>query len=185
MSDFQAFDPRAELSGTHLHAMIQAFPVGTEKVGREILKSQGLENPQPDQWYKVQSVLDMLKGMYEAFDYHILTKMGYRLATIVDLPPHWDTIDIAFKELDSGYQMNHRGGDIGSYECEDLGTWSGLRRCKMISKSHWPCELDQGLMHGMGDRFKKNGVDVLVRRNDEGICRKKGSDSCVYIVSWG
>jgi hypothetical protein len=166
MSDFRAFDQRVELRGSHLIAMVEAFPTGTEKVGKAILKAKGFEDPEPDQWYSLQNVLDVLKGLYDAFDPHILTQMGYRLAAIVDLPAHWDTIDIAFRELDAGYQMNHRGGEIGSYNCQDLGTQSGLRRLKMISKSHWPCELDRGLMHGMGDRYKKDGMDVLVRRNE-------------------
>ncbi len=32
--------------------------------------------------------------------------------------------------------------------------------------------------------LKGAGLDVLVRKNEEDVCRKNGADSCIFIVSW-
>jgi len=184
MRQFQAFDQRVELSGGHLIAIVQAFPAGTEKIGVAMLTARGINAPQPDSWYKLQAVLDVMKDLYATFNPGLLTRMGYRVAQLVKLPPHWQSLEIALNELDIGYKMNHRGGEIGSYACEDLGIQSGLRRIKMIVKTHWPCEYELGLIQGIGDRFKKEGIEVLVRKDEEAPCRRTGGDSCTYLVSW-
>ena len=126
MAQFKAFDPRVELSGGHLSAIVQAFPAGTEKIAISILTAKGLQDPKPDAWYSLQDVLDVMKDLYETLNPGLLTRIGNRVAQLVELPPHWKTIDIALKELDVGYKMNHRGGQIGSYAAEDLGTEFGL-----------------------------------------------------------
>ncbi|MFH1116857.1 MAG: hypothetical protein V1792_23320 [Pseudomonadota bacterium] len=185
MAHFKAFDPRVELSGGHLSAIIQAFPAGTEKIAKSILAARGLQDPKPDAWYSLQAVLDVMKDLYESFNPGLLTRMGSRVGQIVQLPPHWKSVDMAVKELDIGYKMNHRGGQVGSYSYEDLGTVSGLRRMKSIARTHWPCEYDFGILQGMGERFKQPGMEVFVRKDEEAPCRKSGGDSCTYIVSWG
>ncbi len=184
MREFQAFDERVELSGGHLRAIIQAFPAGTEKIAIRMLEARDLQDPNPKNWYKLQLVLDLMKDLYETFNPAMLTRMGYQVAQIVDLPPHWNSIEIALKELDTGYKMNHRGGKIGSYSFEDLGTVGGLRRGRMTVKTHWPCEYEIGLIQGVADRFKAAGSEAIVRKEDNATCRKHGSDACIYLVSW-
>ncbi len=184
MQEFRAFDQRVELSGGHLKAIIQAFPEGTQSIADNILSAKGLQDPQPGAWYSLQTVLDVMKDLYETFYPGMLTRMGYQVAQLVELPPHWDSVDIAFKELGVGYQMNHRGGEIGSYSFDDLGTEGGLRRGKMTVKTHWPCEYELGLLQGMGDRFKRGPSEVLVRKDYNATCRKRGGDSCTFLVSW-
>jgi hypothetical protein len=185
MAHFKAFDPNVEVSGGHLSAFVKAFPAGTEKIGMSMLTAAGLGNPEPNKWYKLQSLLDVMKDLQESFNPGLLTRMGYQVAQLVELPPHWNDIDIALSEIDVGYQMNHRGGQIGSYSCNDLGSQNGLRRIKMTIKTHWPCEYELGLLQGLSDRFKSNGAEVNVREDDASPCRKNGSDSCTFLVSWG
>ncbi len=185
MGQFKAFDQRVEISGGHLSAIIQAFPAGTEKIAISILTAKGLQDPNPDAWYSLQSVLDVMKDLYESFNPGLLTRIGNRVPQLVQVPPHWKSIDIALKELDVAYKMNHRGGQIGSFVSEDLGTDGGLRRIKMISRSHWPCEYDHGIMQGVSERFKEPGMEVFVRKDDKAPCRKSGGDSCTYLVTWG
>ncbi len=185
MRQFQAFDQRVELSGGHLIAIVQAFPAGTERIGAAILTARGINSPEPESWYSLQAVLDMMKDLYEKFNPGLLTRMGYRVAQLVKLPPHWQSIDTALSELDIGYKMNHRGGEIGSYACENLGTDSGLRRMKVVVTTHWPREYELGLIQGIGDRFKNKDVEVFVRKDEEAPCRKNGGGSCTYLVSWG
>jgi hypothetical protein len=61
MIQFQAFDQHVELSGHHLFAIVKAFPEGAEKVGRNIPAANGVEQPRQTGWYKLQTVLDMMK----------------------------------------------------------------------------------------------------------------------------
>ena len=150
MAQFKAFDQRVELSGGHLSAIVQAFPAGTEKIAMSILTAKGLQDPKPDAWYNLQAVLDVMKDLYESFNPGLLTRTGNRVAQVVQLPPHWKSLDIALKELDVGYKMNHRGGQIGSYAAEDLGTEGGLHRMKMIARTHWPVRIRSRYHAGIG-----------------------------------
>ena len=184
MREFQAFDDRVELSGGHLQAIIKAFPAGTEKIAIGMLEAKGLQDPNPNNWYKLQPVLDLMKDLYETFNPSMLTRMGYQVAKIVELPPQWNSIEIALKELDIGYKMNHRGGEIGSYSFEDLGNIGGLRRGRMTVKTHWPCEYEIGLIQGLADRFKAPESEAIVRKEDKVTCRKLGADACIFLVSW-
>ena len=185
MAYFKAFDPNVEVSGGHLAAFVKAFPAGTEEIGMKMLTAAGLGNPDPNGWYSLQALLDVMKDLQESFNPGLLTRMGYQVARLVDLPPDWDDIEVALLGLDKGYQMNHRGGRIGSYSCEDLGTQNGLRRMKMTVKTHWPCEYELGIIQGASERFKRNGAEVNVREDDSAPCRKNGSDACTFLISWG
>jgi hypothetical protein len=185
MAQFKAFDPNVEVSGGHLAAFVQAFPAGTEEIGMKMLNAAGLGNPDPNKWYKLQALLDVMKDLQESFNPGLLTRMGYQVAQVVQVPPDWDDIDVTLLGLDKGYQMNHRGGRIGSYSCEDLGTENGLRRMKMTVKTHWPCEYELGIIQGASERFKRNGAEVNVRKDEAAPCRKNGGESCTFLVSWG
>lgn len=184
MEQFKAFDQRVEVSGGHLTAFVQAFPAGTAKIGIEILNSVGLGNPSPEGWYRLQTLLDVMKQLHERFTGSILTRMGYRVAQLVQLPPHWKSVQDALSELDKGYHMNHRGGEIGSYEYEYLVTETGLYRAKMIVKTHWPCEYELGLLQGVGDRYKPPESEIFVREDHTAPCRKTGGSSCTFFVTW-
>ena len=184
MTQFKALDPNVELSGLHLNAFIKAFPKGIQDVGIKTLTIAGLGNPDPKEWYHFQSLLNVMKDFYENFNPLLLTRMGYQVAHLVEFPSHWDDVDVALLEFDKGYQMNHRGGRIGSYHCEDLGSEMGLRRMKVIVKTPWPCEYELGFIQGISDRFKRNGTEVHVREDNTAQCRNNGDKLCVFIVSW-
>ncbi|MEW6141483.1 MAG: hypothetical protein AB1733_24945 [Thermodesulfobacteriota bacterium] len=184
MQQFKAFDERVEVSGGHLAAFVRAFPPGTEKIGADILNSVGLGNPNPQGWYRLQTLLDVMKQLQDRFTGTILTRMGYNVAQLVQLPPHWKSVEDALSELDKGYHMNHRGGEIGSYHYEYLVTETGLHRAKMVVKTHWPCEYELGLLQGMGDRYKQPETEIFVRKDFTAPCRKNGADSCTFFVTW-
>ena len=184
MAEFRALDPNVELSGGYLSAFIQAFPADIQDIGEKTFNLVGLGKPEPSKWYNLQSVLNVMKNFYENFNPIIFTRMGYQVAQLMEFPSDWDDIDVALLEFDQGYQMNHRGGRIGTYTCEDLGTKYGLRRIKITVRTPWPSEYELGLIQGVGDRFKRNGAEIHVREDNTSPCRKNTDESSTFMVSW-
>jgi hypothetical protein len=58
--------------------------------------------------------------------------------------------------------MNHRRGEIGSYEHKYLGEEGGLKRAKIVCPNPYPCAFDRGVIQGFAWRFKPSGAVDLV-----------------------
>ena len=77
--------------------------------------------------------------------------------------------------------MNHRGGEIGRYKFESLGSNSA----KIICNNPYPCDFDMGIISAMARRFlPSTSTGVTVEHLESSKCRKTGNDNCSYIVKW-
>ena len=55
----------------------------------------------------------------------------------------------------------------------------------MICKNPYPCDFDKGIIKAVAKKFKpKDSVNIIVEHDESAPCRKKGADSCTYLVSW-
>jgi hypothetical protein len=95
-------------------------------------------------------------------------------------PPGIDSIETALTALNEAYQMNHRGGDIGSYESEVVGP----HHIKVVCRNPYPSDFDYGLLYGLVRRFRPAGVAFRVIVDEQAPSRKKGADSCTYHIYW-
>jgi hypothetical protein len=70
---------------------------------------------------------------------------------------------------------------IGHYSFEKTGP----RAANMVCKNPYPCDFDRGIIESAARKFKPaDSIILSVTHDDSKPCRKKGHDSCTYIVTW-
>jgi hypothetical protein len=70
---------------------------------------------------------------------------------------------------------------IGHYGFEKIDD----QKIKMVCDNPYPCDFDRGIITNTAKIFSpdKNKFP-RVEHDQSGVCRKKGDESCNYIVSW-
>ncbi len=185
MAEFKSFAPGVQVSGEVLMAFVAGFPQEAKKSGLEILARHGLDSPQPKQYFPLQNFLDAMKEISDTFSSQMLFRIGEQISLHAVLPPGLDDLEKCLSSINAAYHMNHTGGEIGTYEYTYLGKEGGLDRVKMVCRNPYPCAFDRGVIEGFAKRFKPAGCyDVVVRHDDLEPCRRKGQESCTYVVSW-
>jgi hypothetical protein len=186
MAEFISFASDVEVVGEVIAAFVAGFPTGTERLGLQILEKHGIDDPQQGEWYPLQQFLDAMKEISDRIGSHILTRIGEQIAANAKLPPGLDSLEKCLASVDTAFHMNHRAGEIGHYHYSDEGTQGGLRRAKMVCPNPYPCAFDQGVIDGFAGRFKPADAEgVVVRHDDSQPCRRKGDESCTYLIAWG
>lgn len=185
MAEFKSFSPEVEVTGEVLMAFLAGFPQEFREAGLRILGKHGLSDPEPKHFYPLQSLLDAMKEISDSFTAQMLFRIGEQIALHAVLPPGIDDLQKCLASIDVAYHMNHRGGEIGRYEYAFLGTKDGLEQATMTCPNPYPCAFDRGVIEGFARRFKLPELhDVIVRHDDSKPCRRKGDESCTYLVSW-
>jgi hypothetical protein len=185
MAEFKSFDPAVQVAGEVVNAFREGFPQEVRGFGTSILEKYGIHEARPGEFYPVQALLDAMKKVSEDLGAQMLYRIGYQIATNAILPPGIDSLEKCLQSIDLAYHMNHRNGEIGRYEFVPGETERFLRRIKMVCNNPYPRSFDVGVIEGFAMRFKPpDCVDVLVRHDETGPCRKKGGEYCTYIVSW-
>jgi hypothetical protein len=65
---------------------------------------------------------------------------------------------------------------IGHY-----GYAPGEREIISVCNTPYPCDLDRGILTAMARAYEPN---CRVAHDDSRPCRKRGADSCTYVVTW-
>jgi hypothetical protein len=181
-------DQSIEVIGAVILSYANAFPEAAKEVGWSILAKHGLEvsNVNRDQWYKLQTYLDAMNETQQTLGPAIMNRIGEQVIQDLDFPPDWKTLDTLLPGIDQGYQMQHRGGAVGSYRYVGSETEFGMHRVKVVCDNPYGCSFNRGTLEGLIKRFPPEGAtDAMVRHDDSAPCRKKGGDSCTYIYTWG
>ena len=185
MTEFKSFTPDVEVIGQAIEAFIAGFPTELSKIGLDVLAASGIDKFSAGEYYPLQSLLDAMKEMQNKFSSEMLFRIGEKIATNAVLPPGINSLEACLASIDTAYHMNHRRGDIGSYEYSYIGGDTGLKRAKMICPNPYPCAFDRGVIQGFSQRFRPAGaIDIIVRHVESGPCRKNGANSCTYLISW-
>jgi hypothetical protein len=179
MTQFNAFDPNAEVKGT----TILAIKTGVELVGGDplpYLAKYGLIAVNPSGWYNLQAVLNMLQDIHLSdSNYYNLISIGSKIPEFAAWPPEINSVQQAFEMLDVAYHMNHRNGEIGCYRTEVVGP----RHIRVTARNPWPSDFDYGLCWGLLRRFAPaQSRPTVVRASSP--CRVKGDEECIYHVTW-
>lgn len=173
-----------------MKAMIAGSHAAAPKVAG-LLAAFGIENPQPGQWYPQQIWLNAFKTIAETLGPNVLFLIGHNILEEAVFPadirsierntfPHERAIEHALAAINVAFQMNHRGGEIGSYDFEVIGAQSG----KMVCRNPYPSDFDRGIIQSVADRFKPKGSQTSVHRDYSASTRKSGGKSCTYLVGW-
>jgi hypothetical protein len=160
-----------------------AFPEGFQTLIKSVLAKHGVGDVVPENWYRLQSVLDALKEMEEKYGHQLMTQVGEQAALRAPVPPEIDTLKKCLLAMNITLKKIHRNGDAGGYDIQEK-TEDGLRRYVVTASTPYPCSLTRGYLEGYSRRFgHTEAKEVLVRHDDTGPCRRQGAQTCTYIIT--
>lgn len=179
MAQFKAYSPNVEVNGQTVLSIVDGMGSFTMSAN-QILSQNGIINPTPGQWYSQQNWLNAFKEISEKLGPKTLLSIGKKIPENADFPPQIDDIEKALSAIDVAYHMNHRNGEIGHYHYSKTGP----NNAKLVCNNPYPCEFDRGIILAMAQRFATDGAHVSVVHDENQPCRKKGDESCTYLVTW-
>ncbi len=179
MAEFKAFSPRVEVLGDVVLSLVNVM--GAFKgISLDILRENGIVDPESGEWYSQQAWLDSFKAISERVGPNTLYQVGRQVPQQYVFPTVIDSIESVLGDLDAAYRKSHRGGEVGHYHFRILGVNVGQMTCD----NPYPCDFDRGIISALAQRFEPPESLVDVRHEDDAPCKKQGADSCVYTISW-
>ena len=161
---------------------LRELPTEDSVRSREILARNGLDEPNPDDWYLLVELLDALEAIGATLGDETLTRLGAKIPEGVEWPSNVETASDGFETVDEAYRLNHRGGDIGYYEFHEVAD----RERRVTCANPYPCAFDKGIIEGtlraFGEEFSYTPMVFLHETSEQ--CRDDGGEQCTYRVSW-
>ncbi len=179
MKPFQASSPSVEVNGETVLSVVAGMGLFETKA-REILATNGIQDPQPGRWYPQQAWLHAFKEISERLGPSTLYQIGAKIPESAKFPPEINSVESALKSIDMAYRMNHRGGDIGRYAMELVEPG----KARVVCDNPYPSDFDRGLIEAVAKRFKPSGSFVVVEAEPDRPSRKQGGETCTFRVSW-
>lgn len=190
MTQSMAFDPDVECTGQALITLVNVAGRYAPLL-RKIIAKHGIEGLAVDRWYPLSPWLDALREVEASLGEHTLFNFGKKSPEGVRWPGGISTIHAALASVDVAYHMNHRlHGQVmfdqaTSTMKEGIGHYhvhhDGDRAAIMVCENPYPSNLDRGIITGIARQFKR---DAEVIQDDTRPSRKRGGESCTYIVKW-
>jgi hypothetical protein len=174
MPQFETVHADTKVKGQSLGSVVEGVSRLSAAYRERVLKvldSNGIPEPQPDEWYSLPAALDSLDELVDTIGPKTVRTIGKEIPEVVDWPPQVDSVEVAMTGLDDVYQMYHEG-DVGYYEFEKTGETDG----RMVCDNPYPASMDAGIVEGIAKKFSDTGAYVNVEDDD--------SDVCAFTVSW-
>ena len=191
MTQFVVFDPRVEVNGQAFISIFDAIPEYRELV-RGILQKNGLGDIRRLGWYPQQRLLDAFQEIASEIGGFTLYAIGRYTPENADWPTEVDSLEGALASIDVAYHLNHRIDGARLYDprtgemTEGIGHYRSSplpeRGAKVECWNPYPCDFDKGLIAATVNKFKDDRDVVSIR--EMGECRKRGAESCTYLVRW-
>jgi hypothetical protein len=177
---FKAFDPDVEVNGAAVLSVIDGMG-GFQNKAREILANHGIENPKAGCWYNQQAWLDAFSTIAETLGSKALYNIGRKIPENAVWPPVVEDIRSALSSINVAYRMNHRGGQIGSYDYLEIDDNSA----RIICNNPYPDEFDRGIISAVADKFKPEGTFMVEVKQDDSLPnRTEGGEFTSFIICW-
>jgi hypothetical protein len=194
MAQFKVGEIGIEILGKDIMAPLEGMGA-FKPMARSILESVGLGNVIPDEthWYPLQKYLDAFKLIAEKTGDATLLSIGKKVMSSAVLPP-MNSVNEALGLMDIAYHMNYRNAKgqilfdgkrtpailegIGHYKCELV---KDQNKAFMICSSPYPCAYDRGIITEFAQHYQRT---AQITHDDAYGCRKKGTESCKYVVTW-
>lgn len=182
MSNYEPFESGVEVNGQTILSVVEsagAISPVFERKAHEFLSNNGIDDPQQGEWYSQGDYLSAIEQIERDGGAQLLTNIGKRIPKLAEWPEGVDSVAGGLDSINRAYQMNHRGGEIGSYRFEATGDRSGVVYCK----NPYPCLFDKGIIEGVVSEFGR--TDASLSLNETGPhCRSDGADECQYTIEW-
>ncbi len=181
---YEAGHKNNQVKGAAMQAVLEGLGV-FKKFAYDEMKSQGIEELDPNEWYNQQIWLDILKMIYEKVGKNTIFRIGKNIPKNADLPPNIKNVEQAMSSINQAYKMNTKGENVGFYRFEKIDEEeSELNRGIMTCNNPYPCEFDHGLIEGFMNRFGDETNFKQKVEHIEGSCRMDGDSVCKYKIIW-
>jgi hypothetical protein len=127
------------------------------------LESFGLAHIDPDQWYPLQTLIDLHDALAnQPIAESNMIAIGVKAAETAILPPQIDTLEKLLAGYDYAYRENYRHlSQDNRYEVQFVGD----RKAVVINHTHNPNEIVYGVLWGFAKRFSKSFIVQSVDQN--------------------
>jgi hypothetical protein len=194
----KGFEANIEVSGECIGAILDGFKqypgVAVKVLARfGLIKSEAMKPSDIDRaaWYPMEAWLAAHNVIADEVGANSMYAVGRRIPQNGPIPPNVKDIHDAIPALDVAYHLAHRKSGIVMFNpetgemLEGIGHYRyeprGERTVACIAENPYPCDFDRGLVSAMTQRFEEFSQTV---HDDTSACRKKGGESCTYIVTW-
>ncbi len=187
--------PGIEVGGVSIGAVLDAFQQYPSVVNKYIaqygLAAKGAQIDR-NAWYSLDKWLAVYNAIAKDVGLNSLYSIGKKVPENVALPPHVTDIRSVFANLNAAFHLNHRKNGEVMFDpatgklIEGIGKVTctfaeGEQRLTLKFENPYPCEFDRGLIHAFAMKFE---AAARVAHDNGAECRKKGGNSCTYVVSW-
>lgn len=196
---FKPLEPGIEVAGGSLRAIVDGFSK-YPSVAMKYLTKFGLLKPgattpsdfDSEAWYSQEAWLSAYEAIAKEVGFNSLYTIGKAIVEVTQIPKHVNDIHAGLSSLDVIYHLNHRKNGqvlfnpetgvmlpgIGNYKYQPVPN----EKCiTFVCDNPYPCDFDRGLITGLATRFEPQSS---TRHDNEAACRKKGAESCTYVVRW-
>jgi hypothetical protein len=188
-----------EVSGESLGAIVEGFKKYPSiasrylaKYGLMSLDASGQMVVDRSKWYPLKEWLIAHEGIAQEIGHNSLYGIGKSVPENAVFPPHIKDIYSAIESIDVAYHLNHRRNGVLMFDpqtgmmLEGIGHYRVTRvpneqQVSCVCDNPYPCEFDRGIISAMANRFERQARTV---HDNEAPCRRKGADSCTYVVWW-
>lgn len=174
-------DPETQLTGQTVLSLITNINYQDIET---IIEKHGLSQVDPQSWYSLQNVLNVLKEISVAsgstFNF---VGIGVAAAQLATIPPEMEnfTLEQILQQYSKLYQMRHRGGNAGSITVEKISD----SHLKIIMDTPYPDDVMYGVMYGYARRLLPAGTRVVVKYDDSQPRVGEGGTVTILHVIWG
>jgi hypothetical protein len=163
-----------ETIGSDIIAVLNAVRMPEVVLGEE--KTAALQKIQPNDWYPIQDLIDLMNLLEERVGPASLRKMGRALFAL----SHQERVlqvaksarDIIYG-IDGMYHHANRGHNIGGWKVTKF--LRGYAELEKNTPHH--CIMEEGILSGAFTALK---VSTLISQKE---CFRQGADKCVYVIS--
>jgi len=180
MPRYESFDSQAEMTGRTVLSFVKSI-MHEDITG--ILARHHLDNIEPDGWYPVQMLLDVLSEISEGTNTSsIFVSIGVAAAQIgLDaMPPAMKAISLEefFSKYDAIWKSRHRNGDGGSVRCEQVDE----NHLILHVKTPYPDDVFYGAMYAYARFFCPRDKTFSIAYDETLTPRDAGGDETVMHI---
>lgn len=144
---------------------------------RPVLKKHGIESFEPNQWYPTQTLLDIVRDLYDQPDtVEAFVAIGKKSAEDYPFGPEVQDIESAVLAFNAAHHAIHRGANP---EQGFLIEKTGPATLIVTNNNPWPGELIYGILWTFGRRFNRTGSYQVLPQPADAYGR------AVFKVTWG
>lgn len=196
---FVPFEEGIEVNGQTVWAVVDGFRAFSVLASTYLLQ-EGLGTPDrhgvavldAQGWYPQRAWLRAFERISQHLGDAALVDVGRAIPRNAVFPASVTDIHSAIQCIDVAYHLNHRKGGQVMFDAatgrmlEGIGHYGyqavpGQNRILAVCENPYPCAFDRGILSAMAERFQPGALAV---HDDNKPCRKRGADSCTYIISW-